>query len=87
MVKRKIDMKLNKGQVYFPKNRNSNKVKYLCICAHQDDCEIMAVDGILKGYYSKKYSFALVVTSDGAGSARTGVFKDYTDEMMKKVRI
>ena len=80
-------MKLNKGQIYLPKNRNANKVKYLCICAHQDDAEIMAIDGILKGYYSKKYSFALVVTSDGAGSARSGVFKDYTDEMMKKVRI
>lgn len=80
-------MKLVKGQIYLPKNRNTNKVKYLCICAHQDDCEIMAVDGILKGYYSKKYSFALVVTSDGAGSARSGAFKDYTDEMMKLVRI
>ena len=80
-------MKLNKGQIYLPKNRKTNKVKYLCICAHQDDGEIMAIDGILKGYYSKKYSFALVVTSDGAGSARSGVYKDYTDEMMKKVRI
>ena len=80
-------MKLNKGQVYLPQNRNPNKVKYLCICAHQDDCEIMALDGILNGYYSKKYSFALVVTSDGAGSPRTGEFKDYTDEMMKEVRI
>lgn len=80
-------MKLNKGQIYLPQNRNPNKVKYLCICAHQDDCEIMAIDGILKGFYSKKYSFALVVTSDGAGSARTGEFKNYTDEMMKKVRI
>ena len=80
-------MKLNKGQIYLPKNRNQGKVKYLCICAHQDDGEIMAIDGILKGYYSKKYSFALVVTSDGAGSARSGAFKDYTDEMMKKVRI
>ena len=80
-------MKLNKGIVYLPKNRKPGKVKYLCICAHQDDNEIMAVDGILKGYYSRKYSFALVVTADGGGSARTGEFKDYTDEMMKKVRI
>ena len=80
-------MKLNKGIVYYPKNRKENPVKYLCICAHQDDCEIMAIDGILKGYYSRKYSFALVETSDGGGSARTGEFKDYTDEMMKEVRI
>lgn len=80
-------MELEKGIIYYPKNRKEGKVKYLCICAHQDDNEIMAVDGILKGYYSRKYSFALVVTADGGGSARTGEFKDYTDEMMKKVRI
>ena len=80
-------MKLNKGTIYYPKNRNTNPVKYLCVCAHQDDCEIMAIDGILKGYYSKKFSFALVETTDGGGSARTGKFKDYTDEEMKAVRI
>lgn len=74
-------------EIYYPKNRKNQTVKWLCICAHQDDCEIMAVDGVLKGYYSKKYSFALVVTTDGGGSARTGKFKDYTDEEMKKVRI
>lgn len=73
--------------IYYPKNRKSEPVKWLCICAHQDDCEIMAIDGILKGYYSKKYSFALVETTDGGGSARTGKFKDYTDEEMKAVRI
>lgn len=80
-------MKLNKGIIFKPKNGKTQPVKWLCICAHQDDNEIMAVDGILKGYYSRKYSFALVVTADGGGSARTGEFKDYTDEMMKKVRI
>ena len=47
----------------------------------------MALDAILKGYRSKKYSFALVETTDGGGSARTGIFKDYTDEEMKLVRI
>ena len=72
---------------YIPQNRNISKVKYLCICAHQDDAEIMAIDGILKGYQSKKYSFALIVTSDGGGSSRSGEFSSYSDEMMKKVRI
>jgi len=80
-------MKLEKGFVYYPKNRKEGKVKYLCICAHQDDCEIMAMDGILKGYYSRKYSFALAECTDGGGSARTGEYKDYTDEMMKQVRV
>ena len=80
-------MKLNKGKIYLPKNRKMEPVKWLCICAHQDDSEIMAIDGILKGYYSKKFSFALVETTDGGGSARTGKFKDYSDEEMKEVRI
>ena len=73
-------MKLNKGIIYLPKNRKDLPVKWLCICAHQDDNEIMAVDGILKGYYSRKYSFAVAITADGE-------YKDYTDEMMKKARI
>ena len=80
-------MKLNKGNIYLPNNRKTQPVKWLCICAHQDDCEIMAVDGILKGYYSKNYSFALVETTDGGGSARTGKFANYSDEEMKQVRI
>ena len=80
-------MKLTKGKTYLPKNRKEQKVKWLCICAHQDDCEIMAIDGVLKGYRSKNYSFACVVTADGGGSARTGKFANYTDEMMKEVRI
>ena len=80
-------MELNKGIIYYPKNRKDQPVKWLCICAHQDDCEIMAMDGILKGYYSKKFSFALIETSDGSGSSRTGEFANYTDEMMKAVRI
>ena len=80
-------MTLKRGSIYLPKNRNNKPVKYLCICAHQDDNEIMAMDGVLKGIRSRNYSFALVVTADGGGSARTGEFKDYTDEMMKAVRI
>ena len=80
-------MKLNKGIIYYPNNRKESPTKWLCICAHQDDNEIMAIHGILKGYYSKKYSFACVVTADGGGSARTGEFANYTDEMMKRVRI
>ena len=82
-----FEMKLNKGTIYYPKNRKDQPVKWLTICAHQDDNEIMAIDGILKGYYSRKYSFACVVTADGGGSARTGEFANYTDEMMKSVRI
>ncbi len=80
-------MKLTKGMIYYPKNRKSQPVKWLCVSAHQDDCEIMAIDGILKGYYSKQYSFALIETTDGAGSARKGKFQNCSDEEMKRIRI
>ena len=80
-------MKLHKAITYLPKTRKEGPVKYLTICAHQDDNEIMAIDGIMKGYRSRKYSFACVVTADGGGSARTGKFANYTDEMMKEIRI
>ena len=80
-------MKLNKAIIYVPKSGKTGPVKYLTICAHQDDNEIMAIDGVMKGYRSRKYSFACVVTADGGGSARTGKFANYTDDMMKEVRI
>lgn len=74
-------------KILTPSSRRNRKVKYLCIAAHQDDVEIMAFHGILKGLQSKKFSFAAVVTCDGAGSARSGKYAEYTDEMMKEVRI
>ena len=80
-------MKLVKGTIYYPKNRKNQPVKWLCVSAHQDDCEIMAIDAILKGYYSKKYSFALIETTDGAGSSRKGEFQNCSNEEMKKIRI
>ena len=80
-------MSLKKGFIYYPEHRKPQPVKWLCICAHQDDCEIMAMDGILNGYYSKRYSFALVETTDGGGSARSGKFANYSDDEMKLIRV
>lgn len=76
-----------KLEVYTPKTARGFKIKYLAISAHQDDVEIMAFDGISKAYRSQKNGFAAIVTCDGAGSARSGEYKDYSDEMMKQVRI
>lgn len=73
-------------EILKPNSARNRKVKYLCIAAHQDDVEIMAFHGILKGLQSKKYSFAAVVSADGSGSARSGKYASYSDEMMKEVR-
>ena len=74
------------AEVYLPQNRKGGKCTYMAIAAHQDDIEIMAADGILRAFDSKDECFAAVVTTDGAGSAREGIYADYTDEEMKEVR-
>jgi len=62
------------------------RTTHMAIGAHQDDLEIMAIDGILKCYQKNDLWFMGVVVTNGAGSARDGVFKDYTDEEMQAIR-
>jgi len=58
----------------------------LCIAAHQDDIEIMAFSPAVKCFGRQDLWFTGVVVSDGAGSPRTGIYADYTDQQMKRVR-
>jgi LmbE family N-acetylglucosaminyl deacetylase len=46
----------------------------------------MAYDGILQCFQQKDRWFSGVVVTDGAGSPRDDLYKDYTDEMMRDVR-
>lgn len=63
------------------------RVTHLCVAAHQDDIEIMAHDAICDCLDSPGVrAFGGVVVTDGAGSPRTGVYSDYTDEQMRAVR-
>jgi len=62
------------------------RTTHLAIGAHQDDLEIMAVEGILACYQRKDTWFAGVVVTSGSGSPRAGVYADYTDEEMCAVR-
>lgn len=59
----------------------------LCIAAHQDDIEIMAYGPIVSCYGREDRWFTGVVVTDGAGSPRSGVYANYTDEEMKKIRV
>ena len=72
--------------VYLPKKGIKGKVRFLAIAAHHDDIEILATDGILRSLQGEG-AFVGVVVTDGAGSARDGRFANYTNEMMKHVRI
>lgn len=85
-------MKLNqKAIVYIPDGAEQGaalrRITHLCIAAHQDDIEFMAYGPIAECFGKKDKWFGGVVVTDGAGSPRSGLYADYTDEDMKAVRI
>lgn len=62
------------------------RTTHMGIGAHQDDLEIMCLEGILAGFGSREQWFCGVVVTDGGGSARDDLYADYTDEQMKQIR-
>jgi LmbE family N-acetylglucosaminyl deacetylase len=62
------------------------RTTHLAIAAHQDDVEIMAFDGILRCFQRDDRWFCAVIVTDGSGSPRGDVYRDYTDEEMQWVR-
>ena len=63
------------------------RTTHLAISAHQDDIEFMAYAPIAECFGSKDKWFGAIIVTDGAGSPRGGLYADYTDEQMKKVRV
>jgi LmbE family N-acetylglucosaminyl deacetylase len=62
------------------------RVTHMSIAAHQDDVEIMALDGILAGFGSREKWFMAVIVTNGAGSPRDGIYASYDDRQMQDVR-
>lgn len=62
------------------------RTTHLTIAAHQDDIEIMAAGPILECFQQKDRWFTGVVVTDGRGSPRDDLYKDYDDEEMRVVR-
>jgi len=62
------------------------RTTHMAIAAHQDDVEIMALEGILEGFGSQEKWFTAVIVTNGAGSPRDGLYAAYTDEQMQVVR-
>jgi LmbE family N-acetylglucosaminyl deacetylase len=62
------------------------RTTHLAVGAHQDDVEIMAYAGILDCYAKKDRWFAAAITTNGAGSDRSGPYAEFTDEQMQQVR-
>ena len=85
-----MEFKNKTAGIFIPDNKSESeafeRTTHMSIAAHPDDIEIMAYDGIVKCFNQKDKWFFGVVVTDGAGSARTGVYKDYTNEEMIKIR-
>jgi len=63
------------------------RTTHLCVTAHQDDIEIMAYHGIAECFGRSDRWFTGVVVTNGAGSPRAGIYGQYSDEEMQKVRL
>jgi len=62
------------------------RTTHLAVGAHQDDLEIMALDGILACFGRDDRWFTGVIVTNGAGSPRAGLYASYTDAQMQAVR-
>jgi len=62
------------------------RTTHMAISAHQDDLEIMAAGPILECFQQADKWFTGVVVTDGRGSPRDDLYKNYTDDEMRRVR-
>lgn len=69
-----------------PEAEAFRRITHLGIGAHQDDLEFMAFHGILTCFGTSEKWFGGVTCTNGAGSSRSGIYADFTDEHMMKIR-
>jgi LmbE family N-acetylglucosaminyl deacetylase len=79
-----------KADLFIPDGRSPEeafaRTTHLAVGAHQDDVEIMAIDGILACFQRDDRWFSAVILTDGAGSPRAGPYADVSDEAMQSIR-
>jgi LmbE family N-acetylglucosaminyl deacetylase len=85
-----VKFHLETAEVFVPDNlaveEALRRTTHLAISAHQDDIEIMAAQPILECFQQKDKWFTGVVVTDGRGSPRDHLYRDYSDEEMRLVR-
>lgn len=78
------------GEIFIPDNtpykEAMKRTTHLCIAAHHDDIEIMSYQGIADCFQNDTKYFTGVVVTNGSGSARQHIYKDYSDQEMTVVR-
>ncbi|MBK8617726.1 MAG: PIG-L family deacetylase [Anaerolineales bacterium] len=81
---------LDTAEVYIPDNQPVDaalsRTTHLCFAAHQDDIEIMSAQPIIECFQQKDKWFTGVVVTDGRGSPRDDLYKNYSDDDMRLVR-
>ncbi len=89
-MKDPMKFNLSPAHIFVPDGLSSEqalaRTTHLAVVAHQDDGEILAIDGILRCFQQKDFWFTNVVVTDGRGSPRTGLYREYTDDEMQAVR-
>jgi LmbE family N-acetylglucosaminyl deacetylase len=85
-----VKLNIDSAEVFVPDGRAPGealaRTTHMAVGAHQDDLEIMAFDGILRCFQQDDKWFTGVVVTNGSGSPRDDLYKDYTDTEMRAVR-
>ena len=85
-----MQFKSSTAQIFVPDDLPASealaRTTHIGIGAHQDDLEIMAIDGILQCFQKSDKWFTGIVVTNGRGSARSGLYADYSDDDMRDVR-
>jgi LmbE family N-acetylglucosaminyl deacetylase len=85
-----MKLNLNTAEIFIPDGlpveTGLARTTHLAVAAHQDDIEIMAAAPILECFQQSDKWFAGVVVTDGRGSPRDDLYKNYSDEAMRQVR-
>jgi LmbE family N-acetylglucosaminyl deacetylase len=85
-----MHFQLDSAEIFIPDGLSDEealaRTTHMAIAAHQDDIEIMAARPILECFQQPDQWFTGVVATDGRGSPRDDLYKDYTDEEMRTVR-
>jgi LmbE family N-acetylglucosaminyl deacetylase len=86
-----MKFKKNNADILVPDGRDLKsalkRTTHMGVGAHQDDLESIALHGILECFGQRDKWFCGITCTDGGGSARAGVYADYSDDDMKKVRL
>jgi len=85
-----MKFKLDTAELFVPDGLPAEpalaRTTHMAFGAHQDDLEIMAYSGILECFQREDKWFTGVVVTNGSGSPRDDVYKDYSDDEMRIVR-